>query len=222
MCRIVEDECPRQAFVRLRRERGACVLEKYVVTISRQFASMGRTIAQEMSRELGIDFYDRDIVEATAKRMGQPVPEISNIEENGGSIFASRKYPLGMGLISMQQEIFLVQSNIIRDLAHRESCIIVGRCADSILQDIPRRLNIYVYAPYEARLHNCTELLGMDEKTAKRMIRDVDRAREIYRLRYCEGVKTVLDHRDLMIDSSRFGPEKTARILSDMVRNIFE
>lgn len=196
-------------------------MEKFVVTISRQFASMGRTIAQEMSRELGIEFYDRDIVEATAARMGQSVPEISRAEESGGSVFSNRRYPLGMGLISMQQEIFCVQSNIIRDLAKKESCIIVGRCADSILRDIPECLNIYVYAPYEARLQNCTELLGMDEKTAKRMIREVDKAREIYRLRYCDGVKSVLDHRDLMIDSSRFGPEKTAHILCGIVREVF-
>lgn len=197
-------------------------MDKFVVTISRQFASMGRTIAQEMSKELGIEFYDRDIVEKTARRMGQSVPEISKTEENGASIFSNRRYPLGMGLISMQQEVFYVQSNIIRDLAHKESCIIVGRCADSILRDLPRCLNVYVYAPYEARMKNCTELLGMDEKTAGRMIREVDKAREIYRLRYCDGVKTVLDHRDLMIDSSKFGPEKTAHILSGIVREVFQ
>ena len=62
-------------------------MEKYSITISRQFGSLGRTIAQEMSKELGIEFYDRDIVEATAKRMGLPVPEISREEENAGSIF---------------------------------------------------------------------------------------------------------------------------------------
>lgn len=182
---------------------------------------MGRTIAQEMSKELGIEFYDRDIVEATAARMGLPVPEISETEERA-SIFANRRYPLGMGLISMKEEIFCVQSNIIRDLADKESCIIVGRCADSILRDHPRCLNIYVYAPDEARYENCTKLLGMDEKTARKMLREVDKAREIYRLRYCSGVKTVLDHRDLMIDSSRFGPEKTAQILSRVVREVFE
>lgn len=141
-------------------------------------------------------------MEATARRMGQPVSEISEKEERGGNIFSNRRYPLGTGLISMQQEIFYVQSNIIRDLAHKESCIIVGRCADSILQDISRCLNVYVYAPLEARLKNCTELLGMDENTAKRMIR------EVYRLRYCDGVKSVLDHRDLLIDSSKYGPQK--------------
>lgn len=196
-------------------------MEKYVVTISRQFASMGRTIAKYMSEELGINFYDRDIVEETAARMGQTVTEISNIEEKGGSIFANRRFPLGMGLVSMQQETFEVQSNIIKDLAEQESCIIVGRCADSILRDVPRCLNIYVYAPYEERLKNCTERLGMDLKMAKTMIRDVDKAREVYRLRYCEGVKDVFDLRNIMIDSSKFGPEKTAKILCGIVRNAF-
>lgn len=196
-------------------------MEKYVVTISRQFGSLGRTIAQEMSQELRIPFYDRDIVEATANRMGQPVPEISDSEEKAGSIFTSRKYPLGMGLVSMKQEIFAVQTNIIRDLAAKESCIIVGRCADSILRDFDRILNIYIYAPVEERVKNCTGKLGMDEKTARRMIREVDKAREIYRLRYCEGIREVFDHRDLMIDSSKFGAEKTARILCTVVRNVF-
>jgi cytidylate kinase len=196
-------------------------MEKYIITISRQFASMGRTIAKAMSQELGINFYDRDIVEETALRMGQTVNEISEIEEKPGSIFANRRFPLGMGLVSMQQETFEIQSNIIRDLAARESCIIVGRCADSILRDVPRCLNIYVYAPYEERLKNCTERLGMDLKTAKTMIRDVDKAREVYRLRYCGGVKNVFDLRNIMIDSSKFGPEKTAEILCGIVRNVF-
>lgn len=196
-------------------------MEKYVITISRQFGSMGRSIAQEMSKALAIEFYDRDIVEVTAKRMGQPVSIISSEEENAGSVFFKRQYPLGMGLLHMQNEIFCVQENIIRDLADKESCIIVGRCADSILRDHKRCLNIYIYAPYEARLRNCTDLLGMEEKTARKMIREVDRAREVYRLRYCKEVSDMFDNRDLMIDSSRFGVQQTAAILTDIARHLF-
>ena len=196
-------------------------MEKYVITISRQFGSLGRTIAQNMSLELGIEFYDRDIVEATARRMGLPTSEISQEEERAGGFFAERKYPLGMGLTSMKQEIFQIQSNIIRDLAAKESCIIVGRCADSILRDIDRVLNVYIYAPVEKRIRNCTSILGMDEKEARRMLRDVDRAREIYRLKYCQVVREVFDQRDLMIDSSRFGAEVTAQLLCGVARELF-
>jgi len=196
-------------------------LENYVVTISRQFASFGRSIAQRMSEELQIEFYDRDIVEATAKRMGQPIPVISNEEENSNSVFFRRKYPLGMGVANIQDEIFEVQTNIIRDIVKKESCIIVGRCAGSVLKDHPRCLNIYVYSPYECRLKNCTDSLQMDLKQARKMIKEVDKARENYRYRYCPEVDNVYDGYDIMIDSSRFGIDKTAKILADIVKSSF-
>ena len=92
-------------------------MKQYVVTISRQFGSLGRLIAQQMSRELGVDFYDRDIVEETASRMGLPVSVISDKEENSKSLYFRQQYPLGMGITSMKDEFFLIQKNIIRDLA---------------------------------------------------------------------------------------------------------
>lgn len=196
-------------------------MENYVVTISRQFASFGRSIAQKLSQELSVEFYDRDIVEATAKRMGQPIPVISNEEENVHPVFFRRKYPLGMGVANIQDEIFNVQSNIIRDIAQRESCIIVGRCAGYVLRDHPRCLNVYIYSPYEQRLKNCIEVLQMDSKLAKKMIREIDRARENYRNHYCPEVKNVYDGYDFMLDSSRFGIEKSAKILADIVRSQF-
>lgn len=196
-------------------------MKQYVVTISRQFGSLGRTIAQKMAEELQIEFYDRDIVEETAKRMGLPVSVISSKEENSNAAFFKRQYPLGMGVGSMQDEIFCIQENIIRDLAKKESCIIVGRCADSILADTENHLNIYVYAPVGARLKNCTDILKMDEKTAKKMIREVDRSRDLYHRRYCPEYTDVSTNKDIMIDSSRFGVDRTAAILVNIVREMF-
>ena len=196
-------------------------MKQYVVTISRQFGSMGRSVAQIMSRELGIHFYDRDIVEETASRMGLPVSVLSDTEENSSSVYFKQQYPLGMGIASMRDEIFLIQKNIIRDLARRESCIIVGRCADSILMDMEHHLNVYIYAPVEARLRNCTELLKMDERTARRMIREVDRSRELYHRRYCPEYTDPSTNKDIMLDSSRFGTEGTAGILVELVKELF-
>lgn len=196
-------------------------MKRYVVTISRQFGSMGRTIARLMAWELGLNFYDRDIVEETARRMGLPVSVISAEEENVSSIYSKRKYPLGIGMPNMQDEIFNVQKNIIEDLAGKESCIIVGRCADSILADMENRLNVYIYAPYEKRLSNCTQILKMKEKEARKMIREVDRSRELYHRRYCPEYTDAFSNRDLLIDSSRFGVEKTAEILAEIVLDLF-
>ncbi|MDF2540576.1 MAG: cytidylate kinase [Herbinix sp.] len=193
-------------------------MDNYVITISRQFASFGRSIAQKMAEELQIEFYDRDIVEETAKRMGQPIPFISSEEEHASSAYFPRKYPLGMGVANVQDEIFNVQTNIIRDFVQKESCIIVGRCAGSILKDHPRCLNIYIYSPYEVRLKNCTDVLKMDLKVAKKMMKEVDKARENYRRRYWTEATNAYDGYDIMIDSSCYGIDQTAKILADIAR----
>ena len=197
-------------------------MKQYVITISRQFGSMGRSIAQALAQQLNIDFYDRDIVEETARRMGLPVSVISDTEENAKSVYFRRIYPLGMGVPNLRDEIFLVQKNIIRDLAAKSSCIVVGRCGGSILADMPNRLGVYVYAPYSQRLQNCTQKLGMDEATARRMIREVDRARELYHRRYCPEVKDVFTDHDLILDSSRFGVEGSASLLAHIAQTLFE
>ncbi len=190
--------------------------QNFVITISRQFGSMGRSIAHRLSEILEIDYLDRDIVEAAAKRMGLPVSVISQEEEQSRTKFFPRMYPLGIGIPSLRDEIFEVQKNIILDTVSRKSCIIVGRCADSILRDHTERLCVYIYAPYEARLKNCTDILMMDPKTAKRMIREVDTARDNYHRTYCPGWTGPFDFKDIMIDSSRFGIEKTAGILASI------
>ena len=196
-------------------------MKQYVITLSRQFGSLGRIIAQRMARELGIDFYDRDIVEETAYRMGLPVSVISSKEDHSDSIYFRYQYPLGTGIASMQDEIFLIQKNIIRDLAQKESCIIVGRCADSILMDMENHLNVYIYAPFEARMRNCVETLKMDEKTARKMIREVDRSRELYHRRYCPEYVNAATNKDILLDSSRFGVDGTAEILVDLAKKLF-
>jgi cytidylate kinase len=197
-------------------------MEQYVVTISRQFGSMGRTIAERMSKILGVDYLDRDIVEATAKRMGLSVKAVSDAEESAKPSLIKKRRSLNMGIYSITDEIFAVQKNIIRDMAKKESCIIVGRCADSILMDFKNHLNVYIYAPYDARMDNCINKLMMDEKTAAKMIKEVDAARTNYQRKYCPDVKSLFDNKDIMIDSSRFGIEGTAQILAQIVRDKWE
>lgn len=197
-------------------------MDKYVVTISRQFGSMGRSIAQKMSELLEIEYLDRDIVELTAKRMGLPVSMVSDEEEAVKAGFFGRVYPLGVGMPSIKDEIFAVQNNIIHDFANQSSCIVVGRCSEYILRDKPNVLRVYVYAPYEARLKNCIESLGMEEKTARKLIKEVDRAREYYHKIYVPGYTSPFDNRDICIDSSKFGIDGTAKILETIVRDRFE
>lgn len=114
-----------------------------------------------------------------------------------------------------------MQKNTIQDYANKESCIIVGRCADSILRDRKDVLNICIYAPFEARLHNCVTELGKDKKRADEKINKVDEAHSAYRKKYCADCKSEFDDRNLMIDSSYFGIDKTAEILTNIVKDRF-
>ena len=122
--------------------------KKYIVTITRQFGSLGRPIAREMSEILGIEYYDRDIVEATSKKMNLPVSKISEHEETYSTSLFPMLLPLGSDSIAKQDEIYNVQKEVIREMAEKESCFIVGRCADYIFRDHRNVLNIYIYAKY--------------------------------------------------------------------------
>lgn len=195
--------------------------EKFVVTIARQFGSLGRPIARKVSEKLGIQYYDRDIVELTAKNLNLPVSTISDAEESAKSAFFNMNYPLGMGTTAIQDSIFASQRKIIVNLAEKESCIIVGRCADHILRDCKNIINIFIYAPYEARLVNCVERLDMRLDEAKRMIASVDKARESYHRHYSGYSMSDKDYKHVMLDSSLLGVDGTCDILADIIKKRF-
>ena len=195
--------------------------KQYIITIVREFGSMGRPIARRLSELLGIEFYDRDIVEETARKMNLPVSVISINEENQGSAYSRMRFPLGKSSREKQDEIFRVQSEIIRSLAKRESCVIVGRCSDYIFRDFENRLSICVYAPFEKRIENCVSSLGMDEETAMQMTVEVDKARRKYHKRYANYSPEDIKNKNLLIDSSFFGIEGTAKLIAEIAKSKF-
>lgn len=195
--------------------------KKYIVTITRQFGSLGRPIAWEMSEILGIEYYDRDIVEETSKKMNLPVSKISEHEETYSTNLFSMLLPLGSDSIAKQDEIYNVQKQIIREMAEKESCIIVGRCADYIFRDHRNVLNIYIYAPVDARYKNCVEVLKMKPEEATKMIYKVDKARTVYHKRYAKYALGDPDSKQIMIDPSMLGVRGTAEILAEIVQKRF-
>jgi len=196
--------------------------DKYVVTVARQFGSLGRPIARKISETLGIEYYDRDIVDLAAKKLNLPVSTISNEEESAKSVFFHMSYPLGMGTTAIQDKIFDTQQQIIADLVAKESCIIVGRCADYVLKDCKNIINIFIYAPYAARLQNCVKELDMQPAEAKKMIAEVDKARESYHRHYCGYALSDKDYKHIMLDSSLLGIDGTADALVNIIKKRFD
>ena len=201
----------------------------YVINIGRQLGSGGKEIGEKLAARLGIDFYDKELINLASEESGLCKEIFEKADEKAsqgiiGGLFGMRFPFISEGAMPCNNclsndALFKVQSDVIRHLAAEKSCVFVGRCADYILEDIPNHLNVYVYAPDEARLKNCVENLQMDPQTAKKMMRDVDAARNRYHKAYIPGWQSVFDHKDLMIDSSRFGIDGTAKILADIVKN---
>ncbi len=190
--------------------------DTYIVTIQRQFGSLGRPIAKKLSEILQIEYYDRDILEIASKELNKSREELSNYEEKS---YSKMKYPLGLGTPKMQNYLFSVQQCVISELAtYDRSCIIVGRCSDYILRHFKNTINIFIYAPYEKRLKNCIEELGMNEEEAKDMIAKVDKARENYHQYYTGMPAATINGRQILIDSSFVGVDRTAEMLAEIIK----
>jgi len=195
-------------------------MSKYVVTITREFGSLGRPIARRLSELLGIEYYDRDIVEAAAKRMNLPVSTLSKSEEKKSG-FWRMLFPLGTESPEQQKRIFDVQTQIIQDLTSKDSCIIVGRCADYILKDDPNAVHVYIFAPYADRLANCVGTLGMDKSEAKRMIAEVDKARYAYHKHFAKYAPGDPKYKHVIINSALLEVEGTAQALAAIIHQKF-
>lgn len=197
-------------------------MEKFTLTITRQFGSLGRSIAKELSENLGVEFYDRDIVEEVSKRLNMPVSDISSQEEQAKHSFMPRMFPLGTDNEYIQDMIFDVQKDIILDLASQSSCILVGRCSDYLLENRKNNINIFIYAPYARRLENCVKHLGMGREEAEHMIVSVDKARSAYHKKYAGYLPDDPRHKQLMIDSSLLGVEGTAEMIAGIMKKLYE
>lgn len=196
--------------------------EKFYINIARQFGSLGRPIARELHEILGIEYYDRDIVEATARETNLTAQKIGERDEEVGAFkFARMGLPLGNGSRDEQDAIFEAQKKVIINMADRGSCIFVGRCADFILRDQPNCFNVFIYAPKEERYLNCVNSLSMKPGEAKKMIERVDKARDRYYLHYAGHRPSDFEYCHLMVDSSIFGVRGTAEMLAAIIRSRF-
>ena len=121
-----------------------------VITISREYGSGGRAIGERVAKELGVPFYDKQLILMAAKESGLSEEYIKKTEQMKSTSFLYGLY-MGAQQLPMNDQIFLVQSKIIRKLADEGPCVIVGRCADYILREREDLLSVFVHAPVEFR-----------------------------------------------------------------------
>lgn len=192
-----------------------------VIAVTRQFGSLGRPIAREVAKQLGLKFIDREIIEKAAERMGYKIDELEKIDNHRIKGLSRMKYPLGIGSRDTQDKLFEIEKSIILEYATYENCVIVGRCANYILKNRPNVLKVHIYAPYEKRLDMSINDLNMSKGEAKAMINKVDEARSSYYLYHTGEMFDSTAYQDILLNSSMLSFEENIRLLCDIARDRF-
>lgn len=187
-----------------------------IITISREFGSGGRTIGKEAAAKLGIPCYDAELLEKIAKESGFAKDYIAEHSEYaaGGSwisrAFSGRDYQGH----SYQDDLWSIQHKIIRELAEKESCVIVGRCADYILRDKADCLRVFIHADLESRAKRIVEQYGERSDSPKKRLKDKDKRRATYYQFYTDMKWGDVHNYHISLDSGELGIDKCVDIIS--------
>lgn len=194
--------------------------KRYIITIGRSFGSMGREIGERLAKELGIGFYDKNLILMAARKSGMKMELLESADEKLLKRFMDPYASLGAGTGegTTNDRLYRVQSEIIREIAEKESCVIVGRQADKVLAGYDNCTKIFVYAPLESRVRTIMERHSLTEQEARKLIRQMDKTRRNYYSYFSDGEWDSKDGKDLMIDSSYLGVEKTVEYLAELIR----
>ena len=197
-----------------------------IITIGREYGSGGREIGQAVAKALGIAFYDKQIISLAAKKSGLSDEFIANNEQRmrGGlmhNLAAASAYSGGFfssQFLPLSESIFISQAQVIRDIAGKESAVIVGRCADYILDGRKNTINVFIHAPQEERVKRIMRLHGVDEATAIKEIQVSDKERGNHYFRYTDRKWGKAQNYDICVNSALMGVEKTAEMLVDLAK----
>ena len=190
---------------------------KLVITIERQYGSGGRIVGKKLAEELGIPFYDDEILSMTAEKSAVGEKYFRLADEKAGNnllrkIVGNLRFPVGIfdepkteGDVTSPDNLFRFQSEVIRKLAAEENCIIMGRCADYVLEGMEGLVRIFIYADMDFREKRTIEKEYYTAKDAKKNIKRIDRERRDY-FRYYTGKEWESpDNYDLMINTAAVG-----------------
>lgn len=194
-------------------------MKNRVITISREFGSGGRTIGKEVAEKLGLPCYDRELIEKAAEESGFTKEYIEKIGEHTvhsgwlGTAFSGRNFHDGM---SNQDYLWVVQRNIILEIAQKESCVIVGRCADYILREEADCLRVFIHSSMEKRAERIVNLYGEQKDSPEKRLKDKDKKRSAYYRFYTDSEWGDVRNYDLALDSGVFGIEKCVDVIASL------
>ena len=164
-----------------------------IITISREFGSGGREFGKRLAEKLGMPCYDHEIIDLVAEKQGLSKEYVARVSEKSLQTFypttIGRRFYVPNAIIRQSIDISVGQQNILKELADQGDCVIVGRCADVVLQD-RRPFKVFVYADTASKLRRCMERESEGEKLSEkeilRKMRQIDKERADYRSLFTE------------------------------------
>lgn len=193
-----------------------------IINVGRQFGSGGRLVALALGRKLGIPVYDQELIAKAAEQSGFSKELFANSDEKR-NLLALSSFIVDVGRFGSadnymsDNQLFVIQSNVIRYLADKGPAIFIGRCSDYILRD-RKCLDVFVTATDEVRIKRIAERMNITPEQADSLMRKKDRTRETYYNYYTFGNWGVASNYDLCVDSSVLGIEGTADMIIDFCR----
>lgn len=188
--------------------------EGMIITINRQFGSGGHEIGKKIAKQLGIPFYDYNIIKLATKSSSLDEDLFAHYEESGiGTIRHDLATEVNT-FYSLDDQVFEHQSDVIREIAKKGPCVIVGRCADYILKGNKNVLNVFIHANMDSRRERVEKVYKKDSK----MIEKMDKQRISYYNYHTNQKFGEADNYDLCLDSSHLGIDKCADIISSIYR----
>ena len=196
-------------------------MDHYVITIARGYGSGGKTIGKMLSKKLDIPFYDRELLRMASddsgiheRLFGQADERVKpGLRKPFGKVYKGELLPPESDDFVSDDNLFNYQAKIIKELADTRSCVIVGRCADFILQDRPNVIKLFVHAPFESCVKTVMDMYSLPQKEAEKKIQDTDRHRGDYYKYYTGRNWDNAKNYDLCLNSAELGFDKCVEIV---------
>lgn len=200
-------------------------MDKKIITISREFGSGGRTIAKMVAEALCIPYYDKELVKRVAMETGfdelfiETAGEDAPVKNRIAYAFSSSGGTQGaMNGLSADDFLWAIQRKVILELAEKETCVIVGRCADFILKGRSDCLNVFIHASMPARALRIVKLYGETEKSPEKRLEEKDKRRKLYYNHHTGQEWGMSQNYHLTLDSETIGIETCAELIVSLLK----
>lgn len=205
-------------------------MQNTVITIARGYGSGGKTIGKMLAEDLGIHFYDRELLRLASDDSGIHERLFGQADEKikkslfmpGTHVYKGELFPPESDEFVSNDNLFNYQAKIIKELASTHSCVIVGRCADYVLKEMDNVARIFVYAPFESCVQTVMDMYTMERRAAEKVVTSTDKHRSAYYKYYTGQDWDNAKNYDLSLNSEQLGFEKCVKIIKGYLKVRFD